>query len=169
VLLLTGRPGSGKTTVVRQVAASLSGPRVAGFYTEEIRVRGQREGFRLVTLDGRERVMAHVGFRGPHRVGRYGVDTAVVDETAGALLAAARDARVFLIDEIGKMECLAPTFVTAMRRLLDSPATVVATVAARGGGFIAEVKERRDALLWEVTRANRDDLPGRIARWLQSR
>lgn len=41
-LLLTGRPGAGKTTVLRAAAQQLTGLRLAGFYTEEIRVRGER-------------------------------------------------------------------------------------------------------------------------------
>ena len=50
-----------------------------------------------------------------------------------------------------------------MRTLLDSPTVVVATVALRGGGFIAEVKERPDPDIWQVTASNRDDLPRRLA------
>ena len=52
ILLLTGRPGVGKTTVVRRVAATLPRDRLAGFYTEEVRHRGRRRGFRAVTFNG---------------------------------------------------------------------------------------------------------------------
>ncbi len=50
--LITGGPGSGKTTIVRQ-AASAAGVRAGGFYTEEVRSGGVRQGFRIVTLDGK--------------------------------------------------------------------------------------------------------------------
>jgi nucleoside-triphosphatase len=168
VLLITGRPGVGKTTVIRKVAAALRGRRLAGFYTEEVRAGGARRGFRLATFRGGERLMADVALRGPHRVGRYGVDVGAVDEVAGAELAL-REGSIYLVDEIGKMECLSPAFVAGMRRLLDSAATVVATVAERGSGFIAEVKRREDVELWEVTHASRDQLPGRIVEWLGRR
>ncbi len=101
VLLLTGRPGVGKTTVIRKVAAGLAGWRLGGFYTEEIRVAGERRGFSLTAFDGRQGVMAHVDFRGRDRVGRYGVDVAVIDELAASTLALSRDASVYLVDEIG--------------------------------------------------------------------
>jgi spermidine synthase len=37
-------------------------------------------------------------------------------------------------------------------------------VAIMGGEFIAKVKARSDVLVWEVTQANRDELPRRLAR-----
>ena len=58
-LLLTGVPGVGKTTVVKRVAAALAGQKIAGFYTEEVRERGQRVGFRIVTLEGEQATLAH--------------------------------------------------------------------------------------------------------------
>jgi nucleoside-triphosphatase len=61
------------------------------------------------------------------------------------------------------MECL------SMRILLAGNTLVVATVGARGSGFIAEVKGRPECELWEVTYANRNDLPGRILAWLDER
>ena len=73
-LLITGLPGTGKTTLLVRLARSLAEFRPAGFYTEEIRERGERLGFRLMSLDGRKGILAHVEFRGKERVGRYCVD-----------------------------------------------------------------------------------------------
>ena len=55
--LLTGRPGCGKTTLIRRLVEGL-GVSAGGFYTEEIRRGSRREGFALVTLDGRTVTMA---------------------------------------------------------------------------------------------------------------
>lgn len=168
LLLITGRPGVGKTSAIRKVADRLPGRTLGGFYTEEIRVQGERQGFRLVTFDGRERVMAHVGIRGPHRVGKYGVDVSAIDQLAESALALKEETEIYLVDEIGKMECFSQKFVSAMRDLLDSPKRVIATVAQKGAGFIEEVKQRRDALVLEVTRENRDQCPEQILAWLES-
>jgi len=73
VYLLTGRPGTGKTSLIKE-AASAAGGKAGGFYTEEIRSGGSRQGFRLITLDGDEAVLAHINIPSPHRVSRYGVD-----------------------------------------------------------------------------------------------
>lgn len=166
-LLLTGTPGVGKTTVIRRVAERLAGARLGGFYTGEMRAAGRREGFRLVGFDGSERVLAHVRLPAP-RVSKYGVDVAALDAAVAALLDPG-SAEVFLVDEIGKMECLSGRFVEAVRRLLDSGRVVVATIARRGGGFIAEVRGRPDVALREVTRANRDALPEEVLAWIGSR
>lgn len=165
--MLTGVPGAGKTTVLRRVLQHLAHRRAKGFYTEEMRSGGQREGFRLVTLDGQRVAIAHIGFRVGPRVGRYRVDVAAIDHAAGTALAPGAD--VYLVDEIGKMECLSSGFVGAIGVLLEGNAPMVATVAKRGGGLIAEVKHRTDAEVWEVTAANRAGLPERVLEWLGSR
>lgn len=165
LLLLTGPPGSGKTTALHRAAERLHGRRLGGFYTEEIRRAGERRGFRAVTFDGETRDLARIDRPGAPRVGRYGVDLTVMDWLA-ARLRAHGTVDAWLVDEIGKMECLSPAFVTAMRRLLDGRTPIVATVALRGGGFIAEIKRRPDATLLSVTRATRDQLPDAIVDWL---
>lgn len=162
ILLLTGNPGVGKTTLIRRIAERLRGRRLAGFYTEEIREHGIRRGFRLTTLDGQEKIMAHVDFAKTYRVGRYGVDLAAIEAAAQASLVPNDATEVYLVDEIGKMECLSSKFIAAMRALLSVDKAVVATVAEKGGGFIVEVKSRADVELWRVTAANRDALPVRV-------
>ena len=166
-LFFTGQAGVGKTTVIRAVASGLVGARLGGFFTQEMRSRGVRRGFELVTFDGRRAVMAHVDHRGSPRVGKYGVDAGVLEITARTSLAVDRGIDVYLVDEIGKMECLSPGFVVAMRALLDTGRPVVATIGERGGGFIAEVKRRKDVALWRLTRDNRDAVPARILTWLR--
>lgn len=169
LLLLMGVPGVGKTTVVRRAAAALSDLRLGGFATDEIRRKGRRLGFLLRTFDGREQVLAHVDFPKVRRVGRYGIAVEAMDAMADSLLSARLEVDAYLVDEIGKMECLSARFVSTMRALLDSHRLVVATIAKRGSGFIAEAKRRPDAELWEVTTANRDDLPDEVVRWLRRR
>lgn len=161
--------------MVRSAAEGLRsrGLRVRGFYTEEVRdERGRREGFRAVTFGGRRRTMASVQIDGPPRVGKYGVDLETVDGLGAELEAGEEEDRpdLYLLDEIGKMECASDRFVRAVRRLLESPpCPLVATVARRGGGLIREVKQHPRTELWEVTRSNRDDLPGRLVAWVLSR
>jgi nucleoside-triphosphatase len=166
-LLLTGVPGVGKTTVIRRVASALSSRRLAGFYTEEIRDGGVRRGFRLRGFDGSEHVIAHVEFSSPQRVGKYGVDVAVLDEVIERVLSPLVEAELVLVDEIGKMECLSRRFVSRMHELLAGEIPLVATVGRKGEGFIAEVKQRSGCPLWEVTQGNREAMPQQVLETLQ--
>jgi nucleoside-triphosphatase len=166
LLLLTARPGVGKTTVIRKLASRLAHRRLAGFFTEEIRRSGRRCGFRAVTFDGTSSTIAHLDHPGPQRVSRYGVDVAAVDRLAETTLRDRPEIDLYVIDEIGKMECLSPRFVEAIEELLDASRWIVATIALSGGGFIAEVKKQPRTLLREVTYANRDRLADQVAPWL---
>ncbi len=169
-LLLTGSLGCGKTTVLERVVEHLGDLRLAGFLTLELREHGQRVGFEAVGLGGRRVILDHVRLRSLVSVGRYGVEPdhliPLIEEELNRPLGTV-DA--YLIDEIGKMECHCPQFISTMRRLLTEPIPVVSTIALRRGGFIAEVKGRPDVQVVEVTRGGRDTLPGQIPAWVKQR
>jgi nucleoside-triphosphatase len=158
-LLLTGPPGCGKTTVIHRIIEQLKHRRLGGFYTEEIRQHGSRRGFQAVGLGGAVAVLAHVEFSGKYRVGRYGVDLDGFEVIVRNELGKPEGAvDLYVIDEIGKMECLSRVFIENVLQVLDSPVPVLATVAIKGGGIISQVKSRSDIELVTVSAVNRDQL-----------
>ncbi len=157
-ILITGPPGIGKTTLIRNVCSALADQQIAGFYTEEMRRNGERRGFELVGLNGERALLAHVDNHSPFRVGKYGVDVDSLDRFIQTLECLTPAIDLIVIDEIGKMECFSAAFRQLTRRALASETPVVASVAQRGGGFIAEVKERWDVRLFEMGWDNRDHL-----------
>lgn len=166
-ILLTGRPGIGKTTVVRRFVALHSNKHLSGFYTDELREQGRRTGFRIITLDGATGILAHQEAKSRFRVGKYGVNV----EEFEALALPRLDARIanldlFIIDEIGKMECFSQSFIASVRSLLDSPTRVLATVAQKGAGFIGEVRSQSDVTLIQITTQNREKLPQQLSRMI---
>ena len=168
ILLLTGSPGCGKTTVLERAVEDLGDLRLAGFLTREIREDDQRVGFEAIGLGGHRVILAHVRYRSPISVGRYGVEPdRLIPLINKEMIRPPGTVDAYLIDEIGKMECHCPQFIDAVSRLLEGSVPVVATIALRGGDFIAEVKDRRDVQIVEVTRANRQALPGKIAAWVK--
>jgi nucleoside-triphosphatase len=140
-ILLTGLPGCGKTTAVMKVVANLDRHKLAGFYTEEIRKGGVRSGFRWMRLDGESGILAHIDIKSSAKVGKYGVDIAGFEKNVAPVLDPdLTGVQLFVIDEIGKMECFSEKFVDAVRRLFHSNRSVLATVAQKGSGLISEVK-----------------------------
>jgi len=132
-ILITGPPGSGKTTLVQTIASSLQDLCPAGFYTAEIRASGVRQGFELVSFSGERRILSHTTISGPHRVGKYGVDIGGFEEFCARLPLFVPRNPLIIIDEIGKMECMSAQFRQIVERALVSDAIFLATIALRGG------------------------------------
>ncbi len=157
-ILLTGVPGVGKTTLVRRVLEGIDA-RVGGFCTEEIRERGKRVGFSIRTFDGETGVLAHVNHKGPHRVGRYGVNIEDLETIAAeSVLSAVESDDLVVIDELGRMELYSALFQRVVMEALDSEKPVFGTIQVRRSSFLASVRSRDDVNVIEVTSGNRDAL-----------
>jgi nucleoside-triphosphatase len=166
-ILLTGLPGCGKTTALIQIASSLEHNKAAGFYTQEIREENSRKGFRWRCLDGTEGILAHIDIKSPFKVGKYHVDVAGFEKSVVPILDVDRaDAELFIIDEIGKMECMSEKFVATVRRLFASERSVLATVAQKGSGLISEIKSCPGIKLFHLTHQNRDKIIAEISQIL---
>jgi len=154
-ILLTGKPGCGKTTLIKQIIEEL-GLDAGGFYTLEIRRGGKREGFKIITLDGKEGLLAHVNIRSPYRVSKYGVDIKNLEEIGvKSILDALEKNKVIVIDEIGKMELFSEQFRNAVLAALDSQSKVLATIMLAANPFADEIKKRQDVKLFYLTPENR--------------
>jgi nucleoside-triphosphatase THEP1 len=71
--------------------------------------------------------------------------------------------QIVILDEIGKMECFSRLFRETLIRVLDSPNTVIGSIAFKGIPFIETVKKRPDVLLVMVNEKNRDSLVDTLA------
>jgi nucleoside-triphosphatase len=156
-IVVTGPPRIGKSTLIERIVSRIQRP-LTGFFTREIREGGKRTGFSIVTLDGREGVLAHQNIKGRFRVGKYGVNLDDIDQIAVPSMSPAQSDVIVVIDEIGKMECFSPLFRETLTRVLDSENPVIGSIALKGGPFIEKVKARENISLIEVTEKNRDDL-----------
>jgi len=162
-ILLTGRPGCGKTTLVRRVVKEVAQP-AGGFYTEEIRKHRERVGFKIVTFDGKESVFAHLNLKTQQRLGKYGLDLSPL-ETIGieAVCEAIRARELTVIDEIGPMEIRSAIFRDAVNKALNSRVPLLGTITARPFAFTNAIKKRRDVTLIEVRRDNREELVSELS------
>ncbi|WP_242394441.1 nucleoside-triphosphatase [Anaeromyxobacter oryzisoli] len=109
--------------------------------------------------------LATAGGRGGPRVGRYGVHVEALDAIGADALEPRLGVDLVVIDEIGKMECMAAAFVRAARRALSGPVPVLGSVALIGAGFIAEAKRLPGVEVIQLTRDDRD----RLVAWVTER
>ena len=167
-VLLTGRPGCGKTTLIKRVVNKLR-QRAGGFYTEEIRDGRARTGFKIVTLDGDEVVFAHVDFQSAERVRKYRLDLSALEAVGvKAIREAVQAQRLVVVDEIGPMEIRSVFFREAVSDALDSELPVLATIFAGSLPFTDAVKSRPDVRLIEIRLNNRERLVSELTDRIQA-
>jgi nucleoside-triphosphatase len=171
--LLSGRSGVGKTTALKEILAQLS-CRAGGFFTEELREGRIRHGYRIVTLDGQDALLADVGILSTARVSRYGVDIYRLEQVGvRALELALTQSDLVVIDEIGKMELLSGRFRAVVERAVDSELPVLGTVMLAAEPWLDTLKARPRVHTWVLSGANRrrvkDEVVARLRRSLQRR
>lgn len=125
-ILITGRPGVGKTTLFSKLVSELRRSyRVAGFICPEVRESGMRIGFKIIDLMGGDEgwlamSLDRLGIcRGP-RVGRYCVIEDDVNRVVARTRASLPSADIIAIDEIGPMELA----VRGSREVIDAAISI---------------------------------------------
>jgi nucleoside-triphosphatase len=168
VYLLTGQPGTGKTRIIKQAIAEVKG-KAGGFYTEEIRSQGVRQGFRLVTLDGRSAILAHINLHSPYRVSKYGVDIDSLDGVGvSALNQASQECDLVVVDEIGKMELFSAKFGEAILNIINSEKRLLGTIMLSPNPYADAIKRQPQVNVVTVTRTNHQQVLEELRQWLNA-
>ena len=166
--LLIGSPGTGKTTIIKQVVNNWRGS-AGGFYTEEIRAGGVRQGFRIVTLDGKSAILAHVNIKSPHRVSKYRVDVESLDKVGvSAIREATHKCEMVVIDEIGKMELFSDAFKEAALEAINSGKRVLGTIMLSSHPWADEIKRHPHVAVITLTRENRNQVLEQMLKFVES-
>jgi nucleoside-triphosphatase THEP1 len=162
-LLLTGRPGVGKTTIIQRIISQLT-CRLGGFTTQEIRRGDLRVGFSIRAVDDdQEGILAHIDSPSPYRVSKYGVNVDEMERVGvAALCRALESSDLIVMDEIGRMENYCPTFRRAVLDGLDASQMVLGTLQMRSTPFLDAIRQRPDVIVKLVTSQNRDGLPVKL-------
>lgn len=156
--LVTGKPGIGKTTLIRQVISTMR-LRTAGFYTEDLRAAGVREGFRIVTLEGDIALLAASGHPGPLRVSKYGVDLQELERVGVAALRRALDrGHVMVADEIGRMQLFSRAFRQTVFEAVRNGHPLLGTIMLGRNPYADRIKAHTNVELLELTEDNRQEL-----------
>jgi nucleoside-triphosphatase len=168
-IMISGMPGVGKTSLLKAILSQLP-LSVGGFISEEIREGGERVGFSLKTLDGREGILAHKNIPTPHRFGKYYINLEDLEKIAvQSIEEAISNKELIVIDEIGKMELLSSLFRQVILRALDCPKPLLATLHRGDDPFLKSIREREDTVVFWLTPQNREEILEKILSLLSKR
>jgi nucleoside-triphosphatase len=153
-IFITGNPRSGKSTLIKKLLEKLSGKKVSGIITPEIRVGGDRQGFKIIDLaSGKEEILASANKeRGP-RVSKYWVNVEGMDFILDKFLESYPGSGYVVIDEIGMMEFYSRKFRDVVEMVISSQKTVIATLSRK---FVGKFKTKGELLY--LTRDNFDEV-----------
>ncbi|MEM2910700.1 MAG: NTPase [Nitrososphaerota archaeon] len=172
LFVITGAPGSGKTTVVLKLAEILKhmGFSVGGMYTREVRSSGNRVGFEIVDVaTGKIGTLAWVGYGSGPKVGKYLVNLRDLDEVGVRAIESASQFDVIVVDEVGPMELKSRRFKEAVRKLLATGKPSVLTIHYRASDeLLDEVRRIVSGKSIVVAPENRDRLPIELAEKIRS-
>ncbi len=163
-ILLTGPPGSGKTTAVMKVYETLKlyNYSVGGFITREERKNNVRIGFNILILDtGETYTLASVYLKEGPRIGKYRVNVEALDKYGiEALKRALNRHDVIIIDEIGPMELTSKNFLPVLSEVFKSNKPTIATIHYKIASNIPkELKTDKESVLYYISEKNRDAIP----------
>jgi len=174
IVLLSGLPGVGTTTMVRRIADSLvaSGIKLAGVTTNEVRENDLRTGFRITNLStGEEGWLARKDVKGGPRIGAYHVMIEDLERIGIQALETVSDPRTdfAIVDEVGPMEMASASFRSSLVKVFHSGKPILATV--KFGSRYSEIEKIRDKCLQLVlTSENREQTyanpTGQVATWV---
>lgn len=160
IIILTGIPGVGKTTIVRDVAQKLKerGVRVGGVVSKEIRINNVRTGFEFIDLTTNSRdILASITGNGP-RVGKYFVNLSGCRFAAERLLNALITSEVIICDEIGPMELKSKEFVDVVKSLLNSDKKVIVVMHQKLKHPLTDEFRKKSSSLININLGNREGL-----------
>jgi len=177
-IFITGKPGCGKTTLIKEILKELK-LNAGGFYTQEIRERGKRIGFKINSLDGKEGILAHVNIKSPFKVSKYGVNIKDLEEIGvKSILESLKVKKIVVIDEVGKMELFSEKFKKAVLKALNSKNKVLGTIKMtkdfftdkikKKDFFTDKIKKREDVKIFYLQKENREKVKEEIKKFLEN-
>ena len=160
--LVTGDPGVGRTTLIRQVVSTMR-LKASGFYTEDLRTHGVREGFRIVTLDGEMALLASAGGPGGLQVSKYGVDLQEFERVGvAALERAVERGYVMVADEVGRMQLFSRAFRQVMFQALRQGHPLLGTIMSGRNPYADRMKAQAGVEVLVLAPNNREELLARL-------
>lgn len=167
-LFITGKPGSGKTTLIKEVCRDKSS-RFGGFFTEELREGNSRSGFVIRTIDGKHGIFAKKGMKSKYKLDKYGLDLNMLHDIGiQSINNAIEEDKIIVIDEIGSMEIMSEEFRKILIECLNSQNKILATIRHNSQPFTDKIKKMENASLLYLSRQNYPEVKQEILEWIST-
>ena len=160
--VLTAPPKMGKSTAIKKIINMLGAKNCCGFYTKEIIEDGKRVGFKIVTLSGKEGILADVSYDGKYRIGKYGVNLEEFEKVALTELENIINTggdKYVIIDEIGPMQLFSDKYKELLLKIASTDKKIVGTAFYESYDWLDDFKKLDNVELIEINEMNRNDVP----------
>jgi nucleoside-triphosphatase len=157
-ILITGRPGVGKTKLIRRLLHDLTPLIIRGFYKEEIQEFGVRRGFRIVSPNYEDLIFAHIHLEGPDRYQEFGINLEGFEKFISHEFDPGLMTEMYVIDELGPMEHLSPAFIDRVKELAANKIPMVATVSSVHMPEWKALMKQKNVKVLQMNESNRDDM-----------
>ena len=166
--LITGAPGSGKSTLIHRVLEELKLP-VWGYESKKEPALADSEGMIPVYLYeiGRPHLQTGENLAGCCNGRGAHPNLAAFDRFAPKLSAPVPENTLVVLDEIGIMESKSEPFTQAILALLDGDAPVIAAVKSKHTPFLETVRSHPKARCFYLTPENREETFRQVVAFLK--
>jgi nucleoside-triphosphatase len=157
-VFIAGAPGIGKTSLISRLYRDLTPLVIRGFYKEAIQEYRILKGFRVASFNFQELILAHIHIVGPDRIGEFGLNLDGFNDLITTQLTPDPKVELFLVDEIGLMECTSLQFCHMILKIINSNIPLIATLASHDVLKVLNIKDRKDIAILNMTYKNRDSI-----------
>lgn len=168
IILLTGPPGVGKTTMIDRLARTFlaKGLTVSGISTREVRESGSRIGFKITDLSTHEvGWLARKDSSSGSKIGSYRIVSQDLERIGVNAIERATEqpTDIVIVDEIGPMEMTSSMFRRSLSRIFSGERPTIATVKL--DSRYPEVEQvRGKSIQFEINKDNREAIYNRVVK-----
>lgn len=127
-ILITGKPGSGKSTLVKETIEKLD-RNISGILSPEIREGRKRKGFKIIDYyTGKEEILASVNIKQGPKIGKYTVNISGINKIVEIFKENWNKTDLVIVDELGPMELKSRKFQKLINEIFQSDKDILCII-----------------------------------------